>query len=39
MYCIMVNTMLRPTAINVKLDKNFFLIVEFDSGEIKSFDV
>lgn len=31
--------MLRPTVVNVKVKNNYFLILEFDNGEEKEFDV
>ncbi len=31
--------MLRPTAIKVTTDDNYFLIIEFDNGEVKKLDV
>lgn len=31
--------MLRPTAVSVRTDDDYFIIIEFDSGEIKRFDV
>lgn len=31
--------MLRPTAIKVKPEENFFIVMEFDNGEMKRFDV
>ena len=31
--------MLRPTAVSVKPDNDYCIIVQFDSGEMKKFDV
>ena len=31
--------MLRPTVVEVKPEKNYFLALKFDNGEIKHFDV
>lgn len=31
--------MLRPTAKKVNPDKNFCVVIEFDNGEVKRFDV
>ena len=31
--------MLRPTAVKVKLDKDYCIVAWFDNGEIKKFDV
>ena len=31
--------MLRPTAVNVLPDSDYYIIVSFDNGEVKRFDV
>lgn len=31
--------MLRPTAVSVKPEDDYFIVIEFDNGEVRKFDV